>query len=124
MSVKEKTSVSGNDIVKWTVIVALTVATVVVQFYYVFPVSVKAMIWIGWALVSGFVFFTTEKGSEAFVYFRESRTELRKVVWPSKQETVQMTITIMVVVAIVSLILWAVDSGLMWMVGKVTQLDR
>jgi preprotein translocase subunit SecE len=41
---------------------------------------------------------------------------LRKVVWPTRQETIHTTMVIMVVVLIVAIILWLVDSLLSWVV--------
>jgi preprotein translocase subunit SecE len=41
---------------------------------------------------------------------REARAELRKVVWPTRQETVQTTLIVVVMVVIVALILWALDA--------------
>jgi preprotein translocase subunit SecE len=47
---------------------------------------------------------------------RESRTELRKVVWPTRKETTQTTLVVMGVVALVALFLWMVDGILSWVV--------
>jgi preprotein translocase subunit SecE len=47
---------------------------------------------------------------------------LRKVVWPSRQETIQTTSIVMIVVAVTSLLLWAVDATMFWFIAKVTHL--
>jgi len=52
----------------------------------------------------------TEKGRIAWGFVREARTEVRKVVWPTRKETVQTTMIVIVMVAIMALLLWAVDS--------------
>lgn len=58
----------------------------------------------------------TAQGVRARQFLTESQFELRKVVWPTRQETIQTTIVIMVVVVIISLILWLVDMFLGWVV--------
>jgi preprotein translocase subunit SecE len=50
-------------------------------------------------------------------FVAESHFELRKVVWPTRQETTQTTLVIFVVVAIVSLLLFLFDSILVWIFG-------
>jgi preprotein translocase subunit SecE len=56
----------------------------------------------------------TEKGKAFIVLLKEAKIETRKVVWPTRQETAQTTLVVMVVVLIMSLLLWALDS----MLGK------
>lgn len=124
MKDKGKDNVKGSDVLIWVLIALMAGAVIFAQNYYISTFSVKIAAWAAWLVLSGVLFIRTATGNSAVQFVKESRIELRKVVWPTKQETVQMTLTIMVVVAIVSLLLWAVDSGLMWAVGKVTQLDR
>ena len=56
----------------------------------------------------------TEKGAWAWALAREARVEVRKVVWPTTQETTQTTLIVVGVVILVALILWGLDSGLSW----------
>jgi preprotein translocase subunit SecE len=46
--------------------------------------------------------------------------EVRKVVWPSRQETIQTTLVVFVMVLIMALVLWLYDMGLMWIVRTLT----
>ena len=59
--------------------------------------------------VAGFVVAATAKGREARVFFSESMFELRKVVWPTRQEAFRITGVILVVVTIISLLLAGFD---------------
>ncbi|MDG0980038.1 MAG: preprotein translocase subunit SecE [Halieaceae bacterium] len=61
----------------------------------------------------------TEKGHNAWALIRGSRTEIRKVVWPTRQETVQTTLIVVAFVLVVALILWGLDSLLGWLVSLV-----
>ena len=59
----------------------------------------------------------TVKGRTAVAFAKESRTEVRKVVWPTRQEAVQTTGIVLVATLIMSLLLWGLDSVLFWVVG-------
>ncbi|MEY3007284.1 MAG: preprotein translocase subunit SecE [Pseudomonadota bacterium] len=61
----------------------------------------------------------TEKGHSAWSLIKGSRTEIRKVVWPTRQETVQTTLIVVAFVLVVALILWGLDSFLGWLVSLV-----
>ena len=56
----------------------------------------------------------TEKGAWAWNLAKEARVEIRKVVWPTTQETTQTTLIVVGVVIVVALILWGLDSSLSW----------
>ena len=50
---------------------------------------------------------------------KEARSEIRRVVWPSNQETTQTTLVVLVLIVIFALILWGLDSLLGWIVSSV-----
>ena len=52
--------------------------------------------------------------SRAALFAKESKIELRKVVWPTSQETIQQTIIVVAVVVLTALFLWGIDSILLW----------
>ena len=54
-----------------------------------------------------------------FEFAKEAKIELRKVVWPTRQETIQTTSIVMVMVAVTGFILWGIDSGMMWIIAKI-----
>jgi len=62
--------------------------------------------------IAGWVASQTEKGSALIDLCLEARVEIRKVVWPSRQETTQTTIVVLIVIFIVAIILWLLDSML------------
>ena len=66
------------------------------------------------------VFGTTNNGSTIFGFIRGSRTEVRKMVWPTRKETLQTTLTIFIVVFLLGLFLWIVDLMLLNAVGFLT----
>jgi preprotein translocase subunit SecE len=64
--------------------------------------------------------YQTQMGRDLWGYVVGARTEMRKVVWPSRQESLQATMMIAVVVLITSLLLWGLDSILLYGVKSLT----
>ncbi len=72
-------------------------------------------------LVSGlglFVISTTEEGKESLKIILESRTEIRRVVWPTRVETTQTTLIVLVAITVAALMLWGLDSLFGWATAK------
>ncbi len=61
----------------------------------------------------------TQSLQKIVAYVRESKEELRKVTWPSRDEVTSFTIVVVVTIIIISLFLWLVDSGLMIIINSV-----
>ncbi len=61
----------------------------------------------------------TAKGKSFLVLAKEARTEIRKVVWPTRQETTQTTLIVVAVVLVMALLLWGLDSLLGWAVSLI-----
>lgn len=66
------------------------------------------------------VVFTTALGRDTWGFLHGARTEVRKVVWPTRQETMQTTLVVIVVVFIMGLILWLLDMFLVWGIQLLT----
>ncbi|MGD9387020.1 MAG: preprotein translocase subunit SecE, partial [Gammaproteobacteria bacterium] len=60
------------------------------------------------------VFMTSDVGRELWRFIQGSRIELRKVVWPNRQETVQTTLVIIFFVIVMGIFFWLLDMFLMW----------
>jgi preprotein translocase subunit SecE len=58
----------------------------------------------------------TESGKRFYGFSQESLNEARKVVWPTRKETMQTTGVVFLLVVTMALFLWVVDASLMWMV--------
>ena len=59
-------------------------------------------------------------GQKVWVFAKQSRMELRKVVWPTRQETIQTTMIVVAMVVVMALVLWGVDSILTWAITWLT----
>ena len=87
-----------------------------VAFYYFDPQLGKIprlAILLGSLAVSVFLVSRTGTGGTVAAYLKGANDERRKVVWPTRQESVQTTLVIAVFVIIVALIMWALDSALL-----------
>ncbi|MEI8632461.1 preprotein translocase subunit SecE [Vibrio sp. PP-XX7] len=63
---------------------------------------------------------TTIKGKTAISFAREARTEVRKVIWPTRQETVQATLIVLAVCVVMALALWGIDGIMVRLVAFAT----
>ena len=71
---------------------------------------------------AGGVALLTTKGKATVAFAREARTEVRKVIWPTRQETLHTTLIVAAVTAVMSLILWGLDGILVRLVSFITGL--
>lgn len=98
----------------------LLVVAGIVGFYYLgeSPTVLKiASILLGLVLAA-LVAWTSEPGKQFYAYAQESVTETKKVVWPSRKETVQTTAMVVAFVLVMAVFLWMVDGVLVWLVQK------
>jgi preprotein translocase subunit SecE len=109
------------DSFKWLLVIFL-LGGGLFGFYYFAEHSllVRVISLLAIASLAIWIALATEKGRQTKEFLREAHLEVRRVVWPTRQETVQMTGIVLVMVLIVSLIIWVVDSILMWMVRYFT----
>ena len=111
---------SRLDPLKWGVVAVLVIAGVVGNSYFADQsLLYRVLALLVAAAVVGWVASTTERGGAFWQLIKGSRTEIRKVVWPTRQETTQTTLIVVVFVFIMALILWGIDSVLGWLVGMV-----
>jgi len=91
-------------------------------FYYLGdkPEVVQWLALLGAGALAVVVAMQTETGRNAWNFAKGARMELRRVVWPSNKETMQVTLIVFVLVVLVALFLWAVDWGLLQLVQSLT----
>jgi preprotein translocase subunit SecE len=105
------------DKLKLLVAVLLVIAGVAGFYYFAdAPTVVRALSVIVGVVLAGVVAGMSDPGRRFFRFALESRDEARKVVWPTRKETIQMTGVVMLFVIVMALFLWAVDGILMWLV--------
>ena len=105
------------DKIKLLLAVLLVIAGVA-GFYYLpdLPTLVRVLMVLGGLAAGAGVTYFTAPGKAFFAFAGEARDEARKVVWPTRKETVQTTGIVLVFVFVMALFLWIVDSALLWLV--------
>jgi preprotein translocase subunit SecE len=103
------------DKIKLSLAVLLVIAGVA-GFYYL---DDKALILRVGSVLAGLVAallvaWMTEPGRQFYVYAQEAVAETKKVVWPSRKETVQTTGMVLAFVLVMAIFLWIVDAVLVW----------
>jgi len=112
---------AGADNLKIAAAAVVGVAALV-AFYVFAEQSLLARV-IGLLVAAGVVcaiLYQTAVGKRTVAFFRDARTEVRKVVWPSRTETTQTTLTVIVIVFIVGIFLWLLDSLLAMLFKLIT----
>ena len=66
------------------------------------------------------VFYTTARGREIWRFIQSARVELRKVIWPNRQETFQTTVAVIIFVIIMGIFFWGLDMFLLWVTRILT----
>jgi preprotein translocase subunit SecE len=115
MSSKAEAGEYQLDSLKWLVVLVIVAGGIYANSYYaaIEPLF-RALAGVLIVAVAVGVALQTEKGAWAWDLAKEARVEVRKVVWPTTQETTQTTLVVVGVVIVVALILWGLDSGLSW----------
>jgi preprotein translocase subunit SecE len=121
--VEQPGTASAGDVVKYA-LALLLVAAGVFAFYWFdqWPGAVRALAVVAGLIAGSVVFLTSGKGGQTREFLAESRFELRKVVWPTRQEAGRATLMIIIVVVLISLILAGFDvviqAGVKWLLGR------
>lgn len=106
---------SGADKAKLAVVVVLVLASVA-GFYLL----AKQGVWVQWAILlvglaaAAGVFLVSESGKQFVAFAKDSWKEVKKVVWPTRKETMQMTGYVFAFVVVMALFLWLTDKTLEW----------
>ncbi len=116
--VQPQSNASGGDIVKYVLAIGLVVAGVFAFYWFAgqWPTAVRVLAVIGGLVAGAGVFFTSHKGAQTREFLSESRFELRKVVWPTRQEALRTTWVVIGMVVIISLVLAGFDVVIQWFV--------
>ena len=121
MNFKADTPVPRTDIYKLVAAISIFLLAVA-AFYYFAHYSTLVRV-IGLLAASGAavaIAATTELGGNVLEFMKESRLELRKVVWPTRTETLQTSAAILVMVILMGILLWLLDVLLIWLVRLLT----
>jgi preprotein translocase subunit SecE len=115
---------SARDIAKYAAALLL-VAAGLVAFYWFdgqWPTSLRILAVVAGLVAATLVFMTTGKGGNTREFLSEARFELRKVVWPTRQEAMRTTWVVIGVVIVLSLLLAFFDvivqAAVKWLLAR------
>lgn len=112
---------SKFDLLKWFIVFTLILAGLLGNHYYSdISMPIRTLGWLSVLAIAAFVAATTAKGGQVVEFFRDSKMELRKVIWPTREETVQTTLVVGAMVIVLALVLWGMDSVLFRLIGWLT----
>ena len=116
---------SGSD--QWKTILAIAIVIAALALYYVNPLNfntlTKVLITLLCFVIAGAVLIKSTQGDRFLHFLRETRIELRKVVWPTREETAKTTGIIMIAVVVVAIFLWIIDAFFTWGVQSISLLN-
>ena len=119
MKSKTETDNSPADTLKLAAAALILIAGIFGFYYYGDePQLYRVLGILAVAAVAVAVAMTTQQGMALWSFLQEARTETRKVVWPTKQETWRTTLMVLIVVMIVAIFLWLMDILLRWGVER------
>ena len=109
--------------IKWITILVLLLLIVIGNYYYrdvTVLFRVLGMIFL--MLIASGIALSTTQGKKILTFIREAKTEIRKVIWPTRQETLYTTFIVVVITVIMSMILWGLDTVLVHLVSFIIRL--
>lgn len=116
-----ETQASGLDTVKLTVALALLGGAVLAFYWYADQsLLMRVLGLLGVAVVSVLIASQTTLGRSTWAFIGNTRTEVRKVVWPTRAETTQTALAVLFVVLLMGVVLWLLDMFLLWAIRLLT----
>lgn len=106
------------DVLLWGLTIILLSCAIGGQYYFA---DESVLIRIGGMIASGLLavslIWRTSSGRKFWAFWQEAIVELRKVIWPTRKETIQSTMAVVAMVFVMGLVLWSIDSVLVKVVG-------
>ncbi|MBB3170212.1 preprotein translocase subunit SecE [Simiduia aestuariiviva] len=120
MNAKVEAPAYRFDLAKWFLVVAIVAAGVVANSQFAdVALLYRVLGMVAAGLVAVFVAVNTAKGAAFWGLMKEAQIEVRKVVWPTREETNQTTLIVLAVVLAMALILWFIDTVLGWLASLI-----
>ncbi|WP_044469698.1 preprotein translocase subunit SecE [Mannheimia massilioguelmaensis] len=114
----------GLNTLLWVAVVVVIIAAAIGNVYFAeqFSTAVRVVGVVVLLAVALGLAALTSQGKKALAFFSESRTELRRIVWPTRPEAMQTTLIVIGVTVLTSLILWGFDSIIVSIINFLTDL--
>ncbi len=115
-----------KESVQLNTVISIVILLCSIALFYLNPFVLntlfKVLILLFGLIVAAYFFIKSAQGERLLYFVKETRIELRKVVWPSREETVKTTGMVMIAVIVVAIFLWIVDAFFTWGVKSISLL--
>lgn len=115
-----QTNSGALDVIKWVLVFVLVAGGVYGYYHFAeYPVLYRVLALIpvmGVALLLGVL---TQSGAAFWDLVKQARMEIYKVVWPTRQETTQTTLIVVLVVFLMAIVLWLLDMFFGWLASLI-----
>ena len=110
------------NVLLWCAVVLCFLGGLVANYVYLPTLSVYLRVagWIILLIIMLGLALLTQQGKKVHRFSKDARAEMRKVHWPSRQETIQTTLLVVAMVVVAGIALWGIDALFMWAVNFVT----
>lgn len=119
----EKQNFIKSDRLLWGIIALMVLVAISGNYYFTAqPLLLRVIVQL--VLVAAAIVLATKTafGQKAYSYWQEAVVEVRKVVWPTKKETIQATLGVLAMVLVMGVLLWSIDAILLrlvgWLIGR------
>ena len=113
--------------VQLNTVLSIVILIVSIAVFYLNPLGLttlfKLLIMLFGLVVAVAIFIKSTQGNKFLHFVKETRIELRKVVWPTREETIKTTGFVLIAVNIVAIFLWIVDAFFTWGVKSISMLN-
>ncbi len=108
------------DVFKLLISAAAIVGGLYAFYYYESEIAlpIRVLMVLGGTGASVAIAMTSAQGQRLWHFIQGARVEIRKVIWPTKQETTQTAIAVFVFTFIMAMFFWILDSGLLWLTRR------
>ena len=116
---------SALDAVLWLVAIGLLIGATMANQYLPANWAPATNVWIRIAVIAGVIvtalgmLYATHQGKGFLTLLKDAKTELRRITWPTKQDTFQTTWQVLLVTLIAALILWGLDTLFGWVISSI-----
>ncbi|WP_426877254.1 preprotein translocase subunit SecE [Glaesserella parasuis] len=114
----------GINNVLWVFSISLLTIAAIGNTYFAeyFSLIVRILLLVVLCVAALGIAAMTNQGQQSIGFIKDSRQELRKIIWPNRQETTQTTLMVVTMCVVVALALWGIDSIIVLIIDFLTNL--
>ncbi|AGO17487.1 preprotein translocase subunit SecE [Glaesserella parasuis] len=114
----------GINNVLWVFSISLLTIAAIGNTYFAeyFSLIVRILLLVVLCVAALGIAAMTNQGQQSIDFIKDSRQELRKIIWPNRQETTQTTLMVVAMCVVVALALWGIDSIIVLIIDFLTNL--